>query len=70
MQQYNVHPNSFEFQFDELLDTTSNQTNNSMEKKVFLDKLTVPQLVKKFPALYATMSIKACHLSLSSVSSN
>jgi hypothetical protein len=31
MQQYNVHPTSFEF--DELLDITSNQTNNSMKKK-------------------------------------
>jgi len=60
MQQYNVHPTSFEF--DELLDITSNQTNNSMKKKVFLDKLTVPQLVKKFPALYATMSINSLPL--------
>jgi len=33
MQQYSVHPNSFEFQIDELLDTTSNKTNNSIEKK-------------------------------------
>jgi len=37
--------------------------------RVLLEKLTVCQLIKKFPAFYGTAFTKACHLSLSWASS-